>query len=115
MKSAYITIHLGKKPPLQNGCQLKSAFLLKTMVSHPPFTQLNRTFTKPTGCHYTKYRFSPDIDTKLIQLSQSLGYPSRTSYNQEGFFSNYGQACRIEGGCLLRDIEERSVPGIFGA
>jgi hypothetical protein len=26
MKSAYFTIHLGKNPPPQNGCQLKSGF-----------------------------------------------------------------------------------------
>jgi hypothetical protein len=33
MKSAYFTIHLGKNPPLQNGCQLKSGFSLKAPVS----------------------------------------------------------------------------------
>jgi hypothetical protein len=44
---------------------VKSVFVLflKALVSHPPLSQFNRRlFTKPTGCHYTKYRFSPDYD-----------------------------------------------------
>ena len=64
MKSAYFTIHPGKNPPPQNGCRLKSVFF-KAPVSHPPLSQFNRTFTKPTGRHYTKYRFSPDIEPNI--------------------------------------------------
>jgi hypothetical protein len=62
MKSAYFTIHPGKNPPPQNVCGLKSGFVLKAPVSHPPLPNSTGLFTKPTGRHYTKYRFSPDID-----------------------------------------------------
>jgi hypothetical protein len=46
MKSAYFTIHPGKNPPPQNGCQLKSIFFSKAPVSHPPLSQFNPTFQK---------------------------------------------------------------------
>jgi hypothetical protein len=50
MQSAYFTIHPGKNPPPQNGCQLKSAplflYIKKALVSHPPLSQFNRTFHK---------------------------------------------------------------------
>jgi hypothetical protein len=59
MKSTYFTIHPGKNPPPKNGCRLKSGFLLKAPVLH--FPNSTGLFTKPTGRHYTKYQFSPDI------------------------------------------------------
>jgi len=53
-KSAYFTIHLGKNPPPQNGCRLKSVFLfyfilflflfLRAPISHPSLSQFNRIF-----------------------------------------------------------------------
>jgi hypothetical protein len=46
MKSTYFIIYLGKNPPPQNGCRLKSVLLLKAPVSHPPLSQFNRTFHK---------------------------------------------------------------------
>jgi hypothetical protein len=46
MKSAYFAIHLGKNPPPQNDCRLRSVLFLKAPVSHPPFSQFNRTFHK---------------------------------------------------------------------
>ena len=70
MKSAYFTIHPGKNLPPQNGCRLKSILFLKASVSHPPLSQFNRILKKPTGCHYTKYRFSPDI--ALIETKDEL-------------------------------------------
>jgi hypothetical protein len=71
MKTAYFIIHPGQNPPPQNGCRLKSVFFFffKTPVSHPPLSQFpNSTglFTKPTGRHYTKNRFSPDIASETI-------------------------------------------------
>jgi hypothetical protein len=44
MEPAYVTIHPGKNPPPQNGCRLKSVFILflKAPVSHPPLSQFNR-------------------------------------------------------------------------
>jgi hypothetical protein len=44
MKSAYFTIHLGKNPPPQKGCELKSVFFFKAPVSHPTLSQFNWTF-----------------------------------------------------------------------
>jgi hypothetical protein len=62
MKSAYITIHLGKNPPPQNGCRLKSFFIILKYRFHIlHFPNSTGLFTKPTGRHYTKYRFSSDI------------------------------------------------------
>ena len=62
MKSTYFTIHPGKNLPPQNGCQLKSVFFFKKRRFHIlHFPKLTGLFIKPTGCHYTKYRFSPDI------------------------------------------------------
>ena len=61
MKSAYFTIHLGKNPPPQNGCRLKSVFFLKHRFHIFHFPNSTGLFTKPTGHHYTKHRFSPDI------------------------------------------------------
>ena len=67
MKSTYLTIHPSRNPSPQNRCRLKSVFLFyfpfwKAPVSHPPLPQFNQTFHKKlTGCHYPKYRFSPDI------------------------------------------------------
>jgi hypothetical protein len=45
MKYAYFTIHPGKNPPPQNGCQVLFLFL-KAPVSHPLLSQFNRTFHK---------------------------------------------------------------------
>ena len=61
MKSAYFIIHPGKNPPPQNGFWLKSILFLKTLASHPPLSQFNRTFHNPTGRHYTNFWISPDI------------------------------------------------------
>jgi hypothetical protein len=46
MKSAYFTIHPGKNPPPQNGCQLKSVSFFKAPVSYPPLSQCNWSFQK---------------------------------------------------------------------
>ena len=65
MKSAYFTIHLGKNPPPQNSCELKSFFHFlffqkqRFHIFHFPNSTI--LFTKPTGRHFTKYRFSPNI------------------------------------------------------
>jgi hypothetical protein len=48
---------------------LKSGFVLKTPVSHPPHPNSTGLFTRPTGRHYTKYRFSPDIVSKKASLA----------------------------------------------
>jgi hypothetical protein len=40
---------------------LKSGIFPKAPISHPPLSQFNRSFAKPTGRHYTKYRCSPDF------------------------------------------------------
>ena len=60
MKPAYLTFHPGKNPPPQIGCRLKSVFF--TFKKHRfhilHFPNSTRLFTKPTGRHYTKYRFS---------------------------------------------------------
>jgi hypothetical protein len=69
---AYCTIRQGENPPSQNGCRLKSGYFLKALVSHPPLSQFNRTFTKPTGLHYIKYRFSPDIATNHMDMAFKL-------------------------------------------
>jgi len=62
MKTAYFTIHPGKSPPPQKGCQLKSSFFFWKHRFHIlQFPDSTGLFTKPTGRHYTKYRFSPDI------------------------------------------------------
>jgi hypothetical protein len=55
-----------KNPPPQNGCQFKFLFFIclfskKTLVSHIHFPNSTGLSTKPTGRHYTKYQFSPDI------------------------------------------------------
>ena len=62
MKSADFIIHPGKNPPSQNGCQLKSDFFFinhRCHITHLPHS--TGLSTKPTGRHYTKYRFSLDI------------------------------------------------------
>ena len=67
MKSAYFTIYPGKNPPPQNGFPLKSGvfflkrkkgtgFISSTFPIQPDFSQ------KPTGRHYTEYRFSPNTE-----------------------------------------------------
>ena len=65
MKSVYFTIHPGKNPPPQNGCQLKPPFFSFFFQKHRfhilHFPNSTRLFTKPTGRHYTKHQFSPDI------------------------------------------------------
>jgi hypothetical protein len=65
MKSAYFTIYPGKNPPPQNGCRLNPFWFLKHrfhILHSPDSTGL---FTKPTGLHYTKYKFSLNIDYDL--------------------------------------------------
>ena len=49
MKSAYFIIHLGKNPPPQNGCRLKSVLFFKTSFSHPPLSEFNLIFHKTNG------------------------------------------------------------------
>jgi hypothetical protein len=61
MKSAYFTIHPDKNPPPQNGGWLKSVPFLKHRFHILHFPNSTGLFIKPTGRHYTKYRFSPDI------------------------------------------------------
>jgi hypothetical protein len=39
------------------------------------FPNSTRVFTKPTGRHYTKYRFSPDIELPII-LEEIMEYTS---------------------------------------
>jgi hypothetical protein len=65
MKFAYFTTHPGKNPPPQNGCRLKSLFFLKHWFQILHFPNSTGIFTKPTGRHYTKYRFSQDIARDL--------------------------------------------------
>jgi hypothetical protein len=61
-KSAYFTIRPGKNPPPQNGCRLISGFFFQKHRFHIlHFPNSTGLFTKPTGRHYTKHRFSPDI------------------------------------------------------
>ena len=56
MKYAYFTIHLGKNPPPQNGCQLKSVFNFLMHWFHIlHFPNSIGLFTKPISRHYTKY------------------------------------------------------------
>jgi hypothetical protein len=61
MKSAYFTIRLGKIPP-QNGGWWKSVSFLKHRFHILHFPNSTGLFIKPTGGHYTKYQFYPDID-----------------------------------------------------
>jgi hypothetical protein len=61
MKSAYFTIHLGKTPPAQNGCRLKSVSFFKsvgftssTFQIHSDFSQNQpTTITLNTGSPWT--------------------------------------------------------------
>jgi hypothetical protein len=59
----YFTINPGKNPPPQNGCRLKSVFFFFFFNNFQStgFTSSTGLLTKPTGRHYTKYRFFPDI------------------------------------------------------
>jgi hypothetical protein len=71
MNSAYFIIYPGKNPPPQNGCRLKSVFFFpfrkdRFYILH--FLNSTELFTKPTGRHYTKYRFVPDIAPPLPVL-----------------------------------------------
>jgi hypothetical protein len=67
MKFPYFTIHPGKNPPPQNGCRLKSVFFIfkstgftsSTFPIQPDFSQ------NQPGHHFTKYRSSLDIVTRL--------------------------------------------------
>jgi hypothetical protein len=69
MKSAYFTIHV------------KHRFHI---LHFPHSTGL---FTKPTGCHYTKYRFSPDIGhgrslpSRIMTLHKPSWMACRGFYN----------------------------------
>ena len=72
MKSAYFTIHLGKNPPPQNGCRLKSAFFFKSTNFHsstfpiqPDFSQNQpAAITMNTGCPWT----SPMIALERLEI-----------------------------------------------
>ena len=78
VKSAYFTIHPSKIPPPQNGCPLNYDFFLKKHRVHIlHFPNSTRLFTKPTGRHYTKYGFSPDIAKKILNcLVRWIGHQS---------------------------------------
>jgi hypothetical protein len=53
---------LGKNYPPQNGCRWNPFFFFQKHRFHIlHFPNSTGVFTKPTGRHYTKYRFSPDI------------------------------------------------------
>ena len=69
-----------QKPP-QNGCWLKSVFWFKALVSHPPHPNSTGLFTKPTGRHYTKDRFSQDIVSKGSLLHKPLRSWSLNLFN----------------------------------
>jgi hypothetical protein len=62
MKSTYFTIQLGKKSS-SKWLPVEIRFYLEAPVSHPPLPNSTGLFPKPTGSHYTKYQFSPDIAT----------------------------------------------------
>ena len=83
-ESAYFTIHPGKNPPLQNGCWLKSVFFLKHQFHILHFPNSTGLFTKPTGRHYTKRRFSPDIALfpPLCRLTRRLRRRSWSFFRQ---------------------------------
>jgi hypothetical protein len=63
MKSAYFTIHPSKKSSSSKCLPVGIRFCIffKAPVSHPHFPHSTGLSTKPTGRHYTKYRFSPDM------------------------------------------------------
>jgi hypothetical protein len=89
MKSAYFTIHPGKNPPPQNGCQLKSVLFLKKHRFHiPHFPNSTGLFTKPTGRHYTKYRFSPDI-APFSHMQHPPGKALQLNHPQHGRQKNW--------------------------
>ena len=69
-----------KNPPPQNGCRLKSGFFLKHQFHILHFPNSTRLFTKPISCHYTKYRFSPDIGLNkytMIVPSEIFEWPTK--------------------------------------
>jgi hypothetical protein len=72
MKTVYFIIHPGENPPPQNGCQLKSVFFSKHRFHILHFPNSTGLFRKPTGRHYTKYWFSPDIVTTLLHSQDQL-------------------------------------------
>jgi hypothetical protein len=74
MKSAYFIINPGRKPPPQNGCQLKSGFFLKAPVSHPPLSQFNRTFQQNQPAAITLNTGSPQ--TLLLSINTLQGWKS---------------------------------------
>jgi hypothetical protein len=76
MKSAYFTIHPSKNPPPQFGCRLKSVIFLNHRFHILHFPNSTGLFTKPTGHHYTKYRFSPDIDLWLFECGAIIDIPT---------------------------------------
>jgi hypothetical protein len=74
MKSAYFIIHAGKNSPFQKWLPVEIRLFFKRHQFHIlHFPNSTGLFTKPTGRHYTKYRFSPDIDPG----HESLHTPSR--------------------------------------
>jgi hypothetical protein len=79
MKSANFIIHPGKNPPPQNGGRLKSGFfLIKHRFHILHFPNSTGLFTKPTGRHYTKYWFSPDIKRERARVVLTLILASNT-------------------------------------
>jgi hypothetical protein len=71
MKSVYFTIHLGKNPPLQESKWLHVEILFlhiyfkKHRFHIPHFPNSTGLFTKPTGRHYTKGRFTLGVKAVL--------------------------------------------------
>ena len=91
MKSAFFTIHPAKNPPPQNGCRLTSVWKKKRKEKHRfhilHFPNSTGLFTKPTGCHYTKYRFSPDIagDSEInVPTLREEGPPAYAKWGKLG-------------------------------
>jgi hypothetical protein len=63
MKSAYFTIYPGENPPSQKAYRLN--FFSKYRFHILRFPNSTGLFPKPTGHHYTEYRFFPDIAPSL--------------------------------------------------
>ena len=75
IKFTYFTIHSGENPPPQNGCRLKYVCLFFCFKKHRfhilHFLNSTGLFTIPTSRHYTKYRFSLDIDMNWLSLGNN--------------------------------------------
>ena len=84
MKYAYFTILLGKNSSSSNGCRLKSVFFFKARFHILHFSNSTVLFTKLTGRHYTKYRFSTDIASNTLIGGKGGAGPSLVHTTLEG-------------------------------